>query len=50
MEGRQLQLRYRAGFQYQPSDLEVALWNARNVKIYDVGIDEFVRELREQKE
>ena len=34
--------------QHQPSDLEVALWNARNVKIYDVSMDEFVRELGEQ--
>ena len=35
--------------QYRPSDLEVALWNARKVKIYDVAIDAFVRGLREQE-
>jgi hypothetical protein len=34
--------------QYKPSDLEVQLWNARRVKIYDVDIDEFVRRLQDQ--
>jgi hypothetical protein len=34
--------------QFQPSDLEVELWNARRVKIYDVDINEFVRRLREK--
>jgi hypothetical protein len=33
--------------QFQPSDLEKELWNARGVKIYDVDINEFVRCLRE---
>jgi hypothetical protein len=32
--------------QYQPSAVEVELWNARRVKIYDVMISEFVREMR----
>ena len=34
--------------QFQPSVLEVELWNARRVKIYDVDINEFVRRLREK--
>jgi hypothetical protein len=34
--------------QFRPSDLEVELWNARKVKIYDVDINEFVRGLRKQ--
>ncbi|MDQ1706809.1 MAG: hypothetical protein QOJ88_20 [Pyrinomonadaceae bacterium] len=34
--------------QYRPSDLEVELWNARRVKIYDVDINEFARQLRAQ--
>ena len=34
--------------QFRPSDLEVELWNARRVKIYDVDINEFVRCLREK--
>jgi hypothetical protein len=34
--------------QYRPSDLEVELWNARRVKIYDVDINQFARRLREQ--
>ena len=34
--------------QFQPSDLEKGLWNARGVKIYDVDINEFVRRLRER--
>ena len=34
--------------QFRPSDLEVELWNARRVKIYDVDINEFVRRLREK--
>jgi hypothetical protein len=33
--------------QFRPSDLEVELWNARKVKIYDVDINEFVKRLRE---
>jgi hypothetical protein len=33
--------------QFEPSPLEVELWRARRVKIYDVDIDEFVRRLRE---
>lgn len=33
--------------QAQPSDLEVELWNARRVKIYDVDIISFVKRLRE---
>ena len=32
--------------QYNPSDLETELWNARKVKIYDVDINEFVEKLR----
>lgn len=32
--------------QYRPSALEQELWNARRVKIYDVDINEFIRELR----
>jgi hypothetical protein len=34
--------------QFRPSDLEVELWNARRVKIYDVDINEFVSCLRKQ--
>jgi hypothetical protein len=34
--------------QFQPSDLEVELWNARGVKIYDVDINNFVECLRER--
>jgi hypothetical protein len=34
--------------QYRPSDLEVELWNARRVKIYDVDINEFASQLRAQ--
>ena len=34
--------------QFQPSDLEKELWNARKVKIYNVDINEFVRRLRER--
>lgn len=34
--------------QFRPSSLEVELWNARQIKIYDVDINEFVRRLREQ--
>lgn len=33
--------------QYRPSELEVQLWNARKVRIYDVDINEFARRLRE---
>jgi hypothetical protein len=35
--------------QFRPSDLEVELWNAKKVKIYDVDINEFVRCLRQQE-
>jgi len=34
--------------QYQPSELEVALWDARQVKIYDVDINEFVKGLEDE--
>jgi SIR2-like protein len=34
--------------QFRPSVLETELWNARNVKIYDVDINEFAGRLREQ--
>lgn len=34
--------------QFHPSDLEVELWNARKVKIYDVDINQFVQRMREQ--
>jgi hypothetical protein len=34
--------------QFRPSDLEVELWNARRVKIYDVDINEFVKRVREE--
>jgi hypothetical protein len=34
--------------QFRPSVLETELWNARNVKIYDVDINEFAGKLREQ--
>jgi hypothetical protein len=33
--------------QYRPSELEVQLWNARKIRIYDVDINEFARRLRE---
>lgn len=32
--------------QHRPSELEVQLWSARNIKIYDVDINEFARRLR----
>jgi hypothetical protein len=32
--------------QFRPSPLESALWDARGVKIYDMGIDEFVQGMR----
>lgn len=32
--------------QFNPSELETELWNAREVKIYDVDINEFVEKLR----
>ena len=35
--------------QFRPSGLEVELWNAKKVKIYDVDINEFVRRLRRQE-
>jgi hypothetical protein len=34
--------------QSHPSDLEVELWGARKVRIYDVDINEFVKRLKEQ--
>lgn len=34
--------------QFRPSDLEVELWNARKVRIYDVDINEFVKQMREE--
>jgi hypothetical protein len=34
--------------QYRPSELEIELWNARQVKIYDVQINEFVKGLRDE--
>jgi len=34
--------------QFRPSVLEMVLWEARQVKIYDVDIDEFVKGLREE--
>jgi hypothetical protein len=34
--------------QYKPSYLEQELWGAREVKIYDVDINEFVNQLRQQ--
>jgi len=34
--------------QFHPSDLEVELWGARNVKIYNVDINEFVKQMREE--
>ncbi len=34
--------------QYRPSDLESELWDMRKVKIYDVDINEFVKQLREK--
>lgn len=34
--------------QYRPSDLEVELWGARKVRIYDVDINAFVKRLREE--
>jgi hypothetical protein len=34
--------------QFCPSDLEVELWGARNVKIYNVDINEFVKQMREE--
>jgi len=33
--------------QYRPSELEVQLWNARKIRIYDVDLNEFARRLRE---
>jgi hypothetical protein len=35
--------------QYRPSEMEVELWNARRVKIYDVEIEQFVKRLRGEK-
>lgn len=34
--------------QFRPSDLERELWDMRKVKIYDVDINEFVKQLREK--
>lgn len=36
--------------QFRPSEFEIALWNARHVKIYDFDINEFVRRLTEAEE
>jgi hypothetical protein len=35
--------------QFRPSALEKELWNARNIKIYDLSIGEFVKQLRERQ-
>lgn len=35
--------------QFRPSPLEIELWNTRNVKIYDVDINEFAGRLRSAK-
>ena len=35
--------------QFSPSDLEVELWSARKVRIYNVDINEFVKRMREAK-
>lgn len=42
------ELRRSWAIQYQPSELERMLWDARNVKIYDVDIDTFVAKMRER--
>ncbi|MDX2031143.1 MAG: SIR2 family protein [Blastocatellia bacterium] len=34
--------------QYRPSVLETELWNARQIRIYDVDINQFVEKLREE--
>ena len=34
--------------QFRPSVLEVELWNARKVRIYDVDINEFVKRMRQE--
>lgn len=34
--------------QHHPSELEVQLWSARKIRIYDVDINEFAKRLREQ--
>jgi hypothetical protein len=41
------ELRRSWAIQYQPSELERTLWDARDVKIYDVDIDTFVAQMRE---
>lgn len=35
--------------QFSPSDLEVELWSARKVRIYNVDINEFVKRMQEAK-
>ena len=35
--------------QFAPSDLEVELWSARKVRIYDVDINEFVKRMQAEK-
>jgi SIR2-like domain len=47
-EGEDGELRSWA-IQFRPSDLEVELWNAKRVKIYDVDINDFVSCLRKQE-
>jgi hypothetical protein len=34
--------------QYRPSELEIKLWERRNVSIFDLAIDEFVVKMRER--
>lgn len=34
--------------QYRPSTLETELWNARQIRIYDVDINQFVQRMREE--
>jgi hypothetical protein len=46
-DGEEEELRSWA-IQFNPSDLETELWNARKVKIYDVDINGFVNKLRER--
>jgi hypothetical protein len=47
VEGTDDELRSWA-IQFRPSELEVELWNARQVKLYDVDINEFVQQLQAQ--
>ena len=34
--------------QFHPSEFEVELWRARGIRVYDVDINQFVKQLREQ--